>query len=179
MYHARCLDLALSVECFWNYVQSEDEQCGSSVKCQRERLAHPRHPGASETRVLSQPPCLSTHRFSGHGLIRSLEGSLVIQAVWLMSSSLSPSQATYQQQYSHGITPGISYLSMLPVIDAYSVFERGGLRCFSVTLTVHWLVVQCCVMVRVTGRASGWKVGMKSSVSHYCSRTDEALADVE
>ncbi len=60
MYHARCLDLALSVECFWNYVQSEDEQCGSSVKCQRERLAHPRHPGASETRVLSQPPCLST-----------------------------------------------------------------------------------------------------------------------
>ncbi len=74
---------------------------------------------------------------------------------------------------------------MMAVIDAYSVFERGGLRWFfcGLALAVHWLVVQCCVTVRVTGRAGGWKVGMKSSVSHYCSRTDDyvfqALADVE
>lgn len=45
---------------FWNHVLLEGERCGSSVKCQRERLAHPRHPGASEMKVLSLPPCLST-----------------------------------------------------------------------------------------------------------------------
>lgn len=45
---------------FWKHVLLEGERCGSSVKCQRERLAHPRHPGASEMKVLSQPPCLST-----------------------------------------------------------------------------------------------------------------------
>lgn len=106
---------------FWNDVQLENDWCGSSVKCQRERLAHPRHPGASETKVLSQPPCLSTPLQQPQAnYCRSEKGSLVIQAVWLVSSSLSPSpgrrSATEFTQCN-----ARNFIHMMAVIDAYSL----------------------------------------------------------
>lgn len=98
-----------------------------------------------------------------------------------MSSSLSPGWAsttvfTQSRQGFHTNDTGYNIQSQL----------WSGLKWFycGLALPAHWLVVLfCVVMVRVTGRAGGWRVGMKSSVSHYWNRTDgcvfQAGADVE